>query len=300
VDRLDDSVGLGREEGIEIGLDLTLFELADTGPARPDAGKDEQRPVLAHRKPGVRCALAFLFACRVWLGELCYRHDAPVLDPKGRIRSDYYNKLTGQKNEHWLVAAMTNSEVPISLLAKGQRKAGEEIRYIDYSIPPKEDGGILDFWVDNPEGFEGDPKTIIQTATMAAEKNNGACLDAFLTHLTQDVAQSKRLANRYCNRFCNLIRKEPVYDTLQDRYIEAFGKVYAALRLAVRYEVVPFDAKHVRKSVMTVFAQSELVQGQDGFVATAMRPHSGRSWLLSMILEAAIRSYVSRDRLHDG
>lgn len=187
-------------------------------------------------------------------------------DGKGKLRSDHYNNLTGQENEHWLVAAMTNSEVPISLMANGQRKAGEEVRYIDYSIPPMEEGGILDLWFDNPEGFEADPGTIIKSATVAAEQNNGACLDGLLTHLTQDVAQSKSLANLYCKRFYKLIRKDPAYESIQDRYIEAFGKVYAALRLAVRYKAVPFDAKHVRKSVMTVFAQSELVQGQDRLV----------------------------------
>ena len=82
VDRLDNSVGLGCEESIEICLHLSLFKFPDAGPSGPDTGKEEKWPVFAHRKPGIRRALPFFLARGIWFRKLGGRNNSPAFNPE--------------------------------------------------------------------------------------------------------------------------------------------------------------------------------------------------------------------------
>lgn len=207
-----------------------------------------------------------------------------VRDGKGRQRSKTYDAAVGHDTLNWRVSVLTNSEERLSAYDAKMRNSGELNRFVDVFVPDKGEGGVLDLLTESQESFNQDAATIISTATKAASENHSVCLERFLRALTKDSAKSKKFVLAHQARFCAKVRKNPAYDSIQDRYVQAFGKVYAALQLAVRIKAVPFDADHAKRCAMKVFEQSELVR------APGHAQHSSCGALVDKLLAHVISS----------
>jgi hypothetical protein len=174
-------------------------------------------------------------------------------DGIGRRRSKSGAAIVGQSDLRWRVVVLTSSEYPLSEM--GKRRPGEEARFIDIVVPSRQAGGVLDRLSELDDALSGD--AIFGSATIAIASNYGVARDALVEKIIGDVPRYAKKAKRRCDKFVSMV-SVPTFRPVQARYKEAFGKVYAALLLAVDLKLVPFDRKHAKRAVLAIYRRSEL------------------------------------------
>jgi hypothetical protein len=102
---------------MEVCFDLSLFELANAGPARPNSREEKERFVFTNSELGIWRALSFQFLCWIWLCKLCGGHNAtafrtePAPPMRGQCIAHIVTKLGRERLAvvaNWLLANLGN------------------------------------------------------------------------------------------------------------------------------------------------------------------------------------------------
>lgn len=149
-------------------------------------------------------------------------------DGKGRVRSAAGNRGMGRGDLSWRIAVLTSSEQSLAALSSRARNAGERARYIDIAVPPRSSSGILNFLLPKTEAHA---QKIMGHVERVLPANWGVAGAAFIKELVKLESRTET-AKQYCDHWIAEARKELPTVLPQSRYIEAFGKIYAALRIA--------------------------------------------------------------------
>lgn len=167
-----------------------------------------------------------------------------INEGKGKSRWSGWN---GESSGRWQTTILTTAEhTLLSILGEKNQHAGAMIRYIDIPIPDITKGGI--FSLADKLGLSA-AELISKTETTITE-NYGHALYEFVKKLLLSKADQDDL-EILCNEFSKKLKKQ--YPDSQDRYREAFGRVYAAGKLAAKYRIVPFSEKQLSKALTGIF-----------------------------------------------
>lgn len=164
---------------------------------------------------------------------------------KGKSRSKKYDP--NQKN--WRVVLLSTGELSLAEFAEkggSNRMKGEEVRIID--IPADADEG-LGIFKTIPDGYT-DASSYVKFLDEATQKYYGTPQITFLEklvadHNAQDAERS--VSDRikcYMSEFNNKLNIDSTEGTT-NRFGDRFALAYAALCMAVEYEVLPFNNKQI-------------------------------------------------------
>ncbi|WP_127142631.1 DUF927 domain-containing protein [Pelagibacterium montanilacus] len=189
--------------------------------------------------------------CREVIRAMAFK----VRDGRGRGRSKSGAVAVGQSELRFRVSVMTTSEKPLVVLSNGTRVAGEEVRYIDVSVP-RADTGILDSIVNDRYYDKAKRSGMLGRCAKRLSQDYGQPIRYLVWHIIRDQSAERQFTNSL-ERFQAIISAK--YPDLQSRYVNAFGTVYATLCFASAKGVVPFDQDRVQEAMLAIFERSELV-----------------------------------------
>lgn len=164
---------------------------------------------------------------------------------KGKSRSKKYDP--NQKN--WRVVLLSTGELSLAEFAEkggGSRMKGEEVRIIDIPADAGHDLGIFETIPDK----YNDASNYVKFLDEATQKYYGTPQITFLEKLVADhnaedakVSVSDRIKS-YMKEFNDKLKINPAQGTT-NRFCDRFALAYAALCMAVEYEVLPFNNKQI-------------------------------------------------------
>jgi putative DNA primase/helicase len=171
----------------------------------------------------------------------------------GRIRSTLYRAKMGLQSITWRVLFLSTGEHSLNEIARidsMDRLKGELVRAIDLPTLVHE----------QHKGFESLPPDY-DTALKLAEhieaeclKNYGVALREFVKCVAQDMATIRADIAAEMERF---FKGAGVPEQgWEHRFAKRFALAYAAAKLAIKYEIVPWDAKMVARAIKTCYLAS--------------------------------------------
>jgi hypothetical protein len=173
----------------------------------------------------------------------------------GRRRSEVYMRQHGLRQADWDTLFATSGEFALDeLMARAGRKrsAGETSRFVDMPGTRKGSLGLIDYV---PLQLDGSPEEAkkwavdqITALKKACERHHGHAFRAFVEKV---IANRKTIRERIAELMDQFRRTAKIEDVAgaDKRRADLFALIYAAARLAVEWEIVPWTAKQVGRAI---------------------------------------------------
>lgn len=170
-----------------------------------------------------------------------------INEGKGKGR---YSGWHGGLETRWQTTILTTAEHSLnSIMGANNNHVGAMIRYIDIPVPSATDGGIFtDYEVVNKSSSE-----LILTTERVIDNNYGFAIEPFVDELMRSQEARERL-ELDCSKFAEKLKKYAPES--QDRYREAFGRIYATGKLAAKLGIVPFSKEQLSKAIIDIFIRA--------------------------------------------
>lgn len=167
----------------------------------------------------------------------------------------------------WQTTILTTAEHSLtSIMGPRNKHTGAMIRYIDIPIPSVDEGGIFsNFQTVNKSSSE-----LITVVEQLIEKHYGIVIEYFIAELlnNNDARQS---LEQNCNVFAEKLKEYAPHS--QDRYREAFGRIYAVGILAAELNIAPFSKQQLSKAVIDIFKKSAAILDNDNAAHSNPKTH---------------------------
>lgn len=170
-----------------------------------------------------------------------------INEGKGKSR---WSGWGGESSGRWQTTILTTAEHSLqSIMGENNKHVGALIRYIDIQIPTIDEGGIF---IDH-NAVQITPSDLIAKTEHAINNNYGFAIVSFVAKLIKSEENRDKLEN-YCIKFSKKLKKYA--PDSQDRYREAFGRVYAAGKIAAKLGLTPFSEEQLSKAIIGIFKKS--------------------------------------------
>ncbi|MEQ1779360.1 MAG: DUF927 domain-containing protein [Nitrosomonas sp.] len=182
---------------------------------------------------------------------------------KGKNRS----KKSDPSQKNWRVVLLSTGELSLAEHAKkggSDRMKGEEVRIIDI---PADAGHGLGIFEEIPDEYNDDSKAYVKLLDEATQHYYGTPQIEFLEKLVADHnAQDaeRTVSDRikcYMSEFNNKLKINSKEGTT-NRFGDRFALAYAALCMAVEYEVLPFNNKQIFNRISRCYKAALGIQPQ--------------------------------------
>ena len=177
---------------------------------------------------------------------------SPIRDGRGKARSKLGSASMGHGTLDWVVSAMTTSESPLDeLMGARKRNLGEIGRYVEISVPTADNGGIF-------PGLKSKNDVARRCRAIASviDINHGHAFIEMVKYLVASKEQAKMKLKTYFDHAVKGLNAQFPNHEQQPRFVAAFSKVYAAGRLAVDLDLVPFERKGLARATSYAFRRA--------------------------------------------
>lgn len=175
--------------------------------------------------------------------------------PAGRSKARS-QVVAGQSyaNLTWCTFGMSSSPKSIGELAeefKWKRTKGELVRYIDISVPKPEEGGIFDEVPGPAHTHSVASSKLVGKLKANVASYYGTAMPAFITMLLQEDMSAEVV--KLTEKFVGKVHAKKGWD---ERLARKFGIAYAAGKLAVKADILPWPEDWVFKAVVRCYRRA--------------------------------------------
>src|SRR5690606_4057751 len=145
---------------------------------------------------------------------------------------------------------------------------GAELRFIDIATNPRENGGVLNSLHGKPVSEEA-LRHELSALMSSLPQNWGVLGPAYVDAITRYPGIREKV-QQYVHEVTKLA--QPRKSTqIQSRYVDTFGLIYAALRMARKFGLLSLRKSTIERAVLTFFNQSEQVRRNGNMVEDGLR-----------------------------
>ncbi len=184
----------------------------------------------------------------------------------GQGKARMTKNLTNRKPKTWKLMVLSSGEVGLgSYMAQANitQKGGQEVRLPDVpAIPENSKHGCFETIHEASTAVQ-----FVSALDAAVKEHHGTALDAFLSQLVIDIADSTFAGN--ISKQLHLIAAklcEGTKDSAIGRVAKRFALVQVSLGLAHKYGLLPFDVKDIEWAISTCFQAWLVARGGDGSI----------------------------------
>jgi putative DNA primase/helicase len=169
----------------------------------------------------------------------------------GRIRSALYGAKTGKQPITWRLFFISTGETSLNEVARidsMNRLRGEQVRAIDLPAEVHDKFGIFESL---PAEYNTDSRKLAEDIEAACRQNYGMALREFVKCVARDSATISSDIEALMQMFFTGARVPE--KGWEHRFAKRFALAYAAAKLAIKYNIVPWDAKMVARAIKACY-----------------------------------------------
>lgn len=168
----------------------------------------------------------------------------------GRIRSAIYGAKVGARTISWRLLLLSTGETSLNEVARIdslERLKGELVRAIDLPAQVHNQHGIFESL---PPGYMQSLK-LVEEVEAECQRNYGVAQREFVKRVAEDAETIRLDIATLMQKFIEGARVPK--DRWEYRFAKRFALAYAAAILAIKYDVVPWDAKMVARAIKSCY-----------------------------------------------
>ena len=172
--------------------------------------------------------------------------------------SKHYEKKLGLENREYRIIVLSSSERALRDVAReagDPRLAGEEVQFTDVAASEPCSQGIFDGNIKPEDGktLSEITKALVDTAAVAAQRNQGHVLPAYLERLTKDKNWEAKVRS-YKDQFEAEVKAPELKAVYRIR--SNFAIIWAAAALAIDYKILPWKKARAFKAIAKCFRRA--------------------------------------------